>query len=366
MSCVRQICPFQQNRNYNSSINLYDEYSYAYNLSTIAVMITSGKKKRLSYLLEHVEWYGADIYIAKSHNYCREPSLNENVSSFIKWQTSKEWYLSKIDNKGWWCANRKFFSNLKHFFIKFPNKSYYLFMDDDSVINTQNLYHLVQHAQKSNPYTFYIGHMIRSMYTQTNFQNFIGSGGGVFLKGDHLRKLVFTGKLEQTRLEQENGKYSWWPLDWVLAETLAEIQVYAQSHRSFQQFSGESFSHCSNSCHPNSIICHPYKTIQEQKKVYESWKKLKKIEVNEDNVFSTCSINRVNHDFAISACYEDYQCVDQVKEIKTFNWGNDLKWNYLKENDCVWACVYNQKYAKICQAYKYLASEKICTLYENI
>ena len=265
-------------------------------------MISCGQPKRLANMLHNVPFYGASTYVARSNNYCAEPLESENVSSFVKWPAAKTWYDAKINNRGWWCANRKFMSHLQSFFLQFPRKSYYLFVDDDSVINTKNLFKLLKHMKELDPPTLYAGHMLKSMVRTSKFDNFIGSGGGVLLKGDHLRQLVFSGTLERFRFEQRNGKYSWWPLDWVLAEALYEIGIYAQLNRAFQQFSGEPFVQCEDACNSAMVVCHPYKTIATQASIYDSWTQ---VPYTDDTFYDTCSTNIAPSDYTQASCKED-------------------------------------------------------------
>lgn len=227
------------------------------NLTMLGVMITAGERQ---YNPKAINWYGADVYIANSYRYCREPTSSifnfSYVYDTINSKGSKAWYKTLERKPGWWCANRGFLDHVKDFYFMYPHKRFYLFIDNDTVVFARQLYFMLQNIVALQIDKVYMGHTLRRVTSLAKSKYFVATGGGALVLTKHVRDVVFNGMLEKTRRHAQNGKYSWWAMDWLLAELLKSIHVNPIRHRGFQQFVGRTWCKCK--CPDHAITCHPF------------------------------------------------------------------------------------------------------------
>ena len=142
-------------------------------------------------------------------------------------------------SSAWWCAQRTYFTGIKHMLSRFAHASFYLLVDADTKVSIEAAHDKVDHLRASLPaeadvYRGDIAEMpVRPLPSST--ASFVMTGGGALLRGTTLRRLNSSGAMARCSAEQWHGMFYWWHLDWVLAECLAQIHVTAVGDPDFRQ-----------------------------------------------------------------------------------------------------------------------------------
>lgn len=231
------------------------------NLSDLAVLVTHGQRIGN---FNALDWYGASVYRSYDKlDDCINVSKKENVAKHFFHEGGKKWFARLVGNKEWWCANRNFFLHVNRLYEMYPSKSFYLFIDDDTVVFTEQLRKLLHIIRGMN--RVFMGHVMSPL--SRLMDTMIASGGGVLLSHDVMDRMNSSGLIDAV-FDERTSRYAWYPMDWVLSDVIIHrMGIKPRGHPGFQQFANEPWG-CD--CPRHAVTCHPYKTPKAQLQVLQS------------------------------------------------------------------------------------------------
>lgn len=166
--------------------------------------------------------------------------------------------------EAWWCTQRSYLDALSMLLQQYPSKDYYFLADANTAIFTTALHAMMRYLDNEvlRPTDdLFMGHGmdISRHGPELGFRYFIMSGGGVLVRGLTLRRLAASDTLSECIERVYNGTWCWHHLDWIIAECLAEINVWPQGHPSFQQHTNfcTEYPEPWRCCHEAAVSCHP-------------------------------------------------------------------------------------------------------------
>jgi len=172
----------------------------------------------------------------------------------------------KKASSGWWCAQRQYINGLRDMLAQSPNASFYMLVDEDTVVFRKPLDRLVSlldHDILSPEEHLYLGHLYHEPTDKfKGLPIFAMSGGGVLIRGSTMHRAL--QNLRRMAHKQNGGTHCWWHCDWALAEAFRQSGVSATNFQGFQQFA----THKKGSCRPErDVACHTVKGRRNQAKM---------------------------------------------------------------------------------------------------